>query len=110
MQTEGINVGKAIKKLRKDRNVTKDQLAEQIGISISHLEKIESGARRPGIDTYQRLLSILGADMVIHKEIETVQEECAEKVQKILLGSTESQAVFMTNMVEAMAHSIKMVT
>lgn len=31
------------------------------GISISHLEKIETGARLPGIETYQRLLRFLDA-------------------------------------------------
>jgi len=110
MYTEGINIGKAIKELRKARNITKEHLAEKTGISVSHLEKIEAGARRPGIDTYQKLLNILDADMVIHKEIETVQEKCAEKAQAILLSSTETQAVFMINILEAIAQNMELVT
>lgn len=110
MHTDGIDIGKAIKELRKSRNITKEQLAEKIGISVSHLEKIEAGSRRPGIGTYQKLLDILDADMVIHKEIETVQEKCAEKVQAILLSSTEAQAVFMTNILEAVAQNMQLVT
>ncbi|MCI9073806.1 MAG: helix-turn-helix domain-containing protein [Lachnospiraceae bacterium] len=110
MYRSEIDIGKAVKELRKLRNITKEQLAESIGISVSHLEKIEAGTRRPGIDTYQRLLSILDADMVVHKEIETVQEKCAEKVQEILLNSTEAQAVFMTNVMEAMAQNMQLVT
>ena len=50
MYTEGIDIGKAVKELRKSRNISKEKLAENIGISVSHLEKIEAGARRPGID------------------------------------------------------------
>lgn len=46
---------------------------------------------------------------MIHKKLETVQEKCAGKVQEILLGSTEAQAVFMADMVEAMARNIKLV-
>ena len=110
MHRAEIDIGKAVKDLRKSRNITKEQLAESIGISVSHLEKIEAGARRPGIDTYQRLLNILDADMVIHKEIETVQEKCAEKVQAILLNSTEAQAVFMTSVMETMAQNMQLVT
>ena len=41
--------------------------------------------------------------------METVQEKCAGKVQAILLGSTEAQAVFMADMVEAMAQNIELV-
>lgn len=111
MSTESINIGKAIKELRKERNITKEQLAEMLKISVSHLEKIEAGSRRPGMDTYQKLLNLLEADMVIHKKIETVQEICAGKVQQILLSSTEAQALFMANMVEAMAQNLaQMVT
>jgi len=109
MQTEGINIGEAIKELRKTRNITKEQLSERIGISVSHLEKIESGARRPGMGTYQKLLNMLNADMVIHKQMETVQEKCAVKVQEILLNSTEAQAMFMTHMLEAMVQNIDLV-
>ena len=110
MHTEGINIGKAIKELRKARSVTKEYLAEKTGISVSHLEKIEAGARRPGIDTYQKLLRILNAEMVIHKEIETVQEKCDEKAHAILLNSTEAQAVFMINILEAIAQNVELVT
>ncbi len=109
MQTEGFNIGEAIRELRREQNITKEQLAEQAGISVSHLEKIESGARRPGIGTYQNLLRLLNADMVIHKEIQTVQEKCAAEVQQILLNSTEAQAVFMTRMLAAMAENMNAV-
>lgn len=105
----GISIGEAIKELRKIQNITKEQLSERIGISVSHLEKIEAGTRNPGINTYQKLLNVLNAELIIRKQIETVQEECAEKAQKILLGSTEEQAVFIVRMMEAMAQNIDLV-
>ena len=40
MQTEGFNTGEAIRELRREQNITKEQLAEQAGISVSHLGKI----------------------------------------------------------------------
>ncbi len=110
MHTEDVDIGKAIKELRKIRNITKEQLAEKTGISVSHLEKIEAGSRRPGIGTYQKLLNILDAEIFIHKKIETVQEKCAVKAQEIILKSTEPQAVFMTSILEAIAQNIELVT
>ncbi|MCM1541462.1 MAG: helix-turn-helix domain-containing protein [Blautia sp.] len=108
MYTERINIGKAVREYRRERNITKEQLAEKLKISVSYVEKIEAG-RMPGMRTYQKLMNLLDANMVIHKETETVQEKCAEKVQEILLGSTEAQAVFMTNMMEALAENIELV-
>ena len=110
MRAESIDIGEAIKELRKVQNITKEQLAEKTGISVSHLEKIEAGARRPGMDTYQKILNNLNADMVIHKMTETVQEKCVVKAQEILLNSTETQAIFMTSVLEAMAQNIELVT
>ena len=47
----------------------------------------------------------------MHKERINIGKAVEEfrKVQEILLGSTEAQAVFMADMVEAMARNIKMV-
>lgn len=109
MYKSQVDIGKAIRGYRKERSITKEQLAEQLKLSVSYVEKIEAG-RVPGMKTYQKLMELLNANMVIHKETETIQEKCAEKIQKILLNCTEAQAVFMTNMVEAMAQNIDLVT
>ena len=52
MRTDSTNIGETIRILRRARNISRAEMAEEIGISMSHLEKIESGAKRPGIDTY----------------------------------------------------------
>lgn len=59
MRMEGVKIGEAIKELRKIQNITKEQLSEKTGISVSHLEKIEAGSRNHGINTYQKLLYFL---------------------------------------------------
>lgn len=106
MRTDSTNIGEAIKALRKVRNISKAELSEMAGISVSHLEKIESGARRPGMDTYQKILSILKMDVVMRNEMETVQEKCVIKAQEILMGSTEKQALFMVKVLECMSENI----
>ena len=75
MRTDSTNIGETIRLLRTARNISRAEMAEKIGISMSHLEKIESGSRRPGIDTYQKILELLGADTVIRNQMETVQEQ-----------------------------------
>ncbi len=109
MRTDSTNIGETIRLLRNAREISKSEMAEMIGISISHLEKIEAGTRRPGIDTYQKILKVIGADTVIRNKIETVQEQCVEKVQGILMSSTESQALFMTKVLESMAQNMELV-
>lgn len=45
-------IGKRIQNLRKDRNLTQQQLAEELGISPNMVAKVESGLRIPSIDMF----------------------------------------------------------
>lgn len=89
MRTDSTNIGETIRLLRTARNISREEMAEQIGISMSHLEKIKSGSRRQGMDNCQKIWRLLGADTVIRNQMETVQEQCAEKIQEILMSSME---------------------
>lgn len=76
------------------------------GISRSHLEKIESGVRRPGID----VMDVLGVEMVLKNEGKSVQERCAARAQEIFMNSTDRQAAFMIHVLESMAERIDTLT
>lgn len=45
------DIGKIIRILRNERGMTREQLAERTEISLSHLNKIEAGIKRPSIIT-----------------------------------------------------------
>ena len=47
MQREMI--GETIRKFRAERKLSREMLAEQTGISVSHLEKIENNLRNPSM-------------------------------------------------------------
>lgn len=85
MNVRDTDWGKTIRTLREVRQMTRFELSEAAGISESHLKKIESGSRRPGIDTYQKIIDVLGVDIVIQDEDETVKGNCAARVQEILM-------------------------
>lgn len=106
MDSGYTDMGKEIGMLRRMRGMTRIELAEAAGISDSHLKKIESGARQPGINTYRKMMQILGAGMVVMDNGRTLKGNCVAKVQEILMDSTEEQAVFMTGVMEAMARNI----
>ena len=107
--TENTNLGEDIRILRKAKKMTRAELAERIGISESHMNKIEAGARKPGISTYQRIMEELGANWVIKDSNDTLKGKCVRRVEKILWEGTDEQAVFLTNIVECMARNFELV-
>ncbi len=105
---EGTNLGMAFKKLRETKGMSSVELSEAVGISESHLRKIEAGTRQPGIQTYQKMVAVLEADIVIENLTGTVIGDCTARAQKVFLKSTEAQAVFLVQVLEYMAENMKM--
>lgn len=53
-----MNLGKAIKELRKQKNITQNELASRAKISQTALSQIENG-KRPGVITLQKISKAL---------------------------------------------------
>lgn len=51
MYYDTIETGKRIQRLRKEKRLTQEQLAEKINIGERHLQKLESGERGGSVDT-----------------------------------------------------------
>ncbi len=102
---KSTDIGEKIRALRIAKNFSREYFAELIGISVSHLEKIETGDRRPGIGTFLKILDVLDADIVMYDEHDTIGQ-CASKMKEIVLQSTEEQAVFMLKMTESIAENM----
>lgn len=58
-EIRAYNIGEAIKKARKERNMTQDQLAELMGVKKAQVSRIERGYN-PTINTITRAFRALG--------------------------------------------------
>ena len=64
MSNEKSTIGKNIKKLRKQRDLSQDRLSKLADISHNTIIKIESGAiQSPTIDTAQKIAKALGVSL-----------------------------------------------
>ena len=103
------SLGDNIRTFRKMKKITVEELAEVVGISESHLKKIEAGTRQPSIATYQRIVDALAIKMVIDNREETVKEKCLARAQNILLDKTESEVKHLVRVLECAADSLNLV-
>ena len=58
-----MEIGKKLRKLREDRNITMYRLTQITGVSGHHIKGIEEGTRQPTVETLQRLTSALGTSL-----------------------------------------------
>ena len=74
-------LGKRIKELRKNRNLTQEKLAEMIDIETCSLSAIESGRYYPAFPTIEKIASSLNYDLNIffdYKHLKTKEEKIKE--------------------------------
>lgn len=55
-------IGQRIKRIRKEKNLTQENLAEMLDISTEHLSRIETGSYRPSLTLIEKLSEILATD------------------------------------------------
>ena len=103
------NIGDVIRKLRNEREMTREQLAEKAEISLSHLNKIEAGIKRPSILRYQRIMEVLQVDISIRDEEQTEKGKCVARARDILLTRSENEAKYLLKVLECAADNLNLV-
>jgi transcriptional regulator with XRE-family HTH domain len=63
MKTTKQLLGARIKELRKERQMSQEQLAEAVGIEPKHMSRIEVGGSYPSLSRLERIALILGVPM-----------------------------------------------
>lgn len=56
-------IGKRIQKIRKDRSITQETLAENIGVTTGYISQIERGITKVNLDTLSHIATILDCDI-----------------------------------------------
>lgn len=109
LDTRRVDDGSVLRMIRKSCGITRSELAEKAGISLSHLDKIEAGLRNPGLKTWQKFLHSLNASIIVDIPDTTMQEKCASRTQDIFLSSTDAEAEYLLTVLECMANNINIV-
>ena len=63
-------LGERLKRIRKERNLTQEQLGKLIGVQKAQISKLENGASSATIDTITKVFKALKAKVKFQVEIE----------------------------------------
>ena len=79
--------GSILKTARKTRELTREKVAESVGISVRYLSALENEHKIPSLDLLYRLIRALGmsADAIFYPEIESKSDELRQFMQMLSL-------------------------
>ena len=97
-------LGARIKAARKERGLTQERLAEQVGLSTRHIAKVEKGGVNLSFEVLSTLVKALGVsvDAVFNPTSDEVEAEiqeitglyrsCPEQGQRLILAAIRAMA------------------
>ena len=101
-------IGKRIRKYRKLKNLSQEQLAEKINISTTHMSHIETGNTKLSLPVLAELASVLevrtddllsdqntAALSTAMEEISAILEKCSAKEVKLIVDLVKTAKVSM---------------
>lgn len=89
-----VAIGKIIQKLRNDKKLTQEELAEKVDISTNYLSKVERGLGKLNVESFLKMAEVLSfnfEDFGINTQ--HTQDELSNKIIYKILGTSEKKKV-----------------
>ena len=95
--------GEKLEELREGKNMTRERLAEQVGLTARHIAALERGERRPTLNTMEKLLRTLGAptEWLIYPEFEE-QNARLREISHLAATFSDEQQEFLLGIMRLM--------
>ena len=102
------NIGKIIQKLRKDKNLTQEELAEKIDLSTNYLSKVERGLSVSNVEALLKMADVLNFtldDFGVNTDSRI--DETKKELVKRILSSSEKEIKAYTELLDTMQSIVK---
>ena len=96
-------IGQRIRKIRKARQLSQEDLAEMVGISVTHMSHIENGSTKLSLPVLVDLAAAL--DVSVNELLAGQSSQCLsagyEQVKELLNGCSEKQLRIITEVIKS---------
>ena len=98
-----VEIGKRIRVLRKQKNLSQEQLAEKVWISTTHMSHIETGATKLSLPVLVDLANALevGTDEILATSISKEKTAALDSIEELLKGCTQAQVKVIREIIKS---------
>ena len=101
-------IGQRIRRFRKAANLSQEQLAEQIGISVTHMSHIETGNTKLSLPVFVEIARVLSVqtDALLYDTPELNKTTAKQEISELLEKCTIKEVYILTDMVKSLKMSM----
>ncbi|MCP1109726.1 helix-turn-helix transcriptional regulator [Ohessyouella blattaphilus] len=94
------NMGAVIKKARRDRGLTQEELAEKVGVGSRHIMALENEGKNPGYDVLAKIIQTLdfSADLIFRPDAVKHTAEQDLFISEFMACNDNEQRIVMETM------------
>ncbi len=103
------DVGARIRAVRLSRKMTQEQLADAVGVGVTHISHIETGNSIPSLQVFVDILNTLNcsADELLCLELEQAQPQFDAWIKDIFADCTDKERKLIVDTVLALKASMR---
>lgn len=102
-------IGQRIRKIRKARGLSQEQLAEAVGISITHMSHIETANTKLSLPVFVEIARVLEvrADELIYEHPRSCVSVATDEILEIMKGCDGTQALIIRDIIKATKQALE---
>ena len=103
------DIGMRIRTIRRSRKMTQEQLADKVGVGITHISHIETGNSMPSSQVLVDIINALGcsADELLCIEIEKARPLYNSWVNELVADCNKQEIKLITDTMVALKESVR---
>ena len=103
------SIGYKVKQIRQSRGVTQEQLAEAVGVGVTHISHLETGSGTVSLKVFLAIVNYLecSADEILCKEIYTVRPILNNWLAELVADCDSTEVKIIADTVATLKQSLR---
>ena len=103
------SIGYKVKQLRVQKGITQEQLAEAVGVGVTHISHLETGAGTVSLKVFIAIVNYLecSADELLCKEISTARPHVDNWLTELVSDCDQTEIKIITDTVTALKQTLR---
>lgn len=103
------SIGYQVKKIRQQKGITQEQLAEAVGVGVTHISHLETGSGTVSLKVFLSIVNYLecSADEILCKEVKTAKPMVDHWLAELVADCNQAEVKIIADTVTALKQSLR---